>query len=303
MWTPGTIQTVLSSHQHQAGRIRGMARNDRYVKPEPGRKEWVLWLTGIVILAGAAAFWYYQRESAKVETQMLPAARPLEEPSAPVAESEPEPRYPIPETPVPPLETAPLPSLNDSDTAMRDALVRLFGEGSVNQFLVPANIVINIVATIDNLPREKAAVRLWPVSQTRGEFLTAGQEGSITLSPANHSRYTPFIRLVAAADAGAVAAVYLRFYPLFQAAYENLGNPSRYFNDRLIEVIDHLLAAPDVRGAVKLVRPGVYYKFADPGLEARSAGQKVLIRMGGENAAVIKGKLRELRGQVSAVSR
>jgi hypothetical protein len=42
------------------------------------------------------------------------------------------------------------------------------------------------------------------------------------------------------------------------------------------------------------------YNFADPALEARPAGQKLLIRMGPDNAATIKSKLMELRALVTA---
>ena len=45
-----------------------------------------------------------------------------------------------------------------------------------------------------------------------------------------------------------VASLYLHFYPLFQQAYQSLGYPNGYFNDRLVATIDNLLAAPDVSG-------------------------------------------------------
>ena len=48
-----------------------------------------------------------------------------------------------------------------------------------------------------------------------------------------------------------------------------------------------------------MVTPHVQAQFADPELEARSAGQKILIRMGSENAAVIKAKLREIRRELT----
>jgi hypothetical protein len=82
---------------------------------------------------------------------------------------------------------------------------------------------------------------------------------------------------------------------LFQQAYAELGYPSRYFNDRVFEVIDHLLATPDVRGPIALVQPKVMYEYADPVLQDLSAGQKMLVRMGPENEAKVKAKLRELK--------
>ena len=96
-----------------------------------------------------------------------------------------------------------------------------------------------------------------------------------------------------------LAAVYVRFYPLFQQAYQSLGYPNGYFNDRLVVTIDNLLAAPDITTDIALVRPNVMYQFADPKLEDLSAGQKLMLRMGPNNAAVIKAKLRELRAQVA----
>ena len=66
--------------------------------------------------------------------------------------------------------------------------------------------------------------------------------------------------------------VYL--YPLLQEEYRTLGYPSGEFNDRLIEAIDDLLATPDVAGSIQLVQPKVMYQFANPHLEALSAGQK-----------------------------
>jgi hypothetical protein len=66
-----------------------------------------------------------------------------------------------------------------------------------------------------------------------------------------------------------------------------------------VQVIDDMLAAPDVQGPIKLTQPGVFYEFADPSLEQLSAGQKVLIRMGPKNAALVKSKLRELRSEIA----
>ena len=60
------------------------------------------------------------------------------------------------------------------------------------------------------------------------------------------------------------------------------------------------MGAPEPVGPIELTRPNVLYTFADPTLEALPAGQKLLIRMGPDNAAVIKAKLRELRSIVTA---
>lgn len=58
--------------------------------------------------------------------------------------------------------------------------------------------------------------------------------------------------------------------------------------------IGRLLETPDLPQPIKLVRPSVMYKFANPRVERLSAAQKQLIRMGPKNIKVIKEKLSEV---------
>ena len=97
--------------------------------------------------------------------------------------------------------------------------------------------------------------------------------------------------------------LYFHYYPLFQQAYQDLGYPNGYFNDRLIETIDNLLATPDVKGDVALSTPQRDVPYADPALESLSAGQKLMLRMGLKNDAAVKAKLRELRAVLAERTR
>ena len=132
--------------------------------------------------------------------------------------------------------------------------------------------------------------------------MTTGPDDVIYLDDANYARYDGVVDLVTAANLDEVVDVYRRFYPLFQESYGRLGYPNGYFNDRAVEVIDHLLAAPAPNGPIRLVRPRVLYEFDDPELEALSSGQKLLIRMGNDHAAAIKQVLRELRSRIAQTS-
>jgi hypothetical protein len=186
-------------------------------------------------------------------------------------------------------------ALDESDVAMQDALAGLYGAEAPGQFFYLNDLVRRMVATVDNLPRKQVATRLVPMKPPGGRFITRTEGGTVYLAPEDHARYAPYIRLLQSADPKKVVAVYARLYPLFQQAYQELGYPKGYFNDRLVEVIDHLLAAPDVEGPIKLIQPRVLYQFEDPKLESLSAGEKLLIRMGSENAGKVKGTLREIR--------
>jgi len=163
--------------------------------------------------------------------------------------------------------------------------------------------VRRFVATIDNLPRKTASARLMPTKPVPGIFVVTGNEKGIEPGAENALRYRPYVLAMEGVEAKRLVATYVRLYPLFQTAYQELGYPQGYFNDRLVQAIDDLLAAPDI-AAPRLAQPKVLYEFADADLEERSAGQKMMLRMGSGNAARVKDKLRairrELTGQLTA---
>ncbi|MDH3408271.1 MAG: DUF3014 domain-containing protein, partial [Gammaproteobacteria bacterium] len=127
----------------------------------------------------------------------------------------------------------------------------------------------------------------------------ADSDGPIYLSAENHRRYDLLISRIATADIDSIVDTYRRFYPLFQESYERLGYPDGYFNDRVVEVIDHLLATPQPDEPIRLVRPHVLYEFADPQLQALSSGQKLMLRVGSDHAVTVKRVLRDLRTQLA----
>jgi hypothetical protein len=254
------------------------------------------WAIGIAVLASAGAAYYFWQQKQAAESRPAPVAAA---PAAPIPPAEPATHYPVPQPPEPQAIAKPLPELNDSDQLAHDAIADLIAAEPLKKFLVMQEIVRHIVVTVDNLPRKTLALRLSPVKPVGGEFRTIGKEDKLAIAADNAARYTPYVRAAEEMNAKKLVAAYGRLYPLFQKAYEDLGYPKGYFNDRLIVVIDHLLAAPELQGPLALVTPHVQAQFADPELEARSAGQKTLIRMGSENAAVIKAKLREIRRELT----
>ncbi len=256
------------------------------------RRRRIAWLLGLIVAAAIAVggwYWYARKPAAApVAVTQSPAPQPA-------ASTEPQISHPIPGE----AAAAALPGLNDSDQVVHDSLAGVLGRTALEPFLVPQNIVRHIVVTVDNLPRRKVTPDLRPLKPTPGQTVVSTQGDITTLSEANFERYAPLMRLVQAADVKALAVVYERLYPLFQQAYEDLGYPGKYFNDRLVEVIDHLLETPEVTPPILLAQPKVFWVYAEAGLENRSAGQKLLIRMGPANARIIKAKLRELRAEIA----
>lgn len=265
------------------------------------RQDVLQWLIPVLLAIGlAGALWFYWWKSERPAGDVPPEA-PIEAPQ-PEVEAPAGPVHPLEP---PPQETSerpelrPLPPLADSDEYFRIELSDLFGEGLGEQ-LVEKNLIERVVATVDNLPREQVADRIKPMSALPGQLVVdeGDRDGEYILAPENYERYDELVGMVARADVVEMEELYRRFFPLFQNAYIELGYPEGYFNDRVIEVIDHLLAAPEPEGRLELVRPHVLYEYADRELEELSPGQKLLLRMGNEHSAIVKEKLREFRNRI-----
>ena len=267
-------------------------------RPTSGPTRWWIALIALAI-AGAAVFYWWRQQQAPTTPQATEA--PQAKVEVPPAKSEQAIRHPIDEAGarVGLAESGAIPPLAASDAIVRETLTGVPGAAGFERFFYPQDIVHRFVATVDNLPRKSVAAQVMVVKPVPGAFLTAGADDKFTINRDNAARYTPYVHLVQAVDTKTLVALYVRFYPWFQQAYQDLGYPSGYFNDRLIDVIDNVLAAPETSAPVTLVQPHVLYLFANPDLEALSAGQKMMLRMGSENASQIRIKLRELRSMLT----
>lgn len=264
-------------------------------------KKAVFWIIVVLAVAAAGAIYFWPSASVRkpapapqVQTHPVPEPPP-EAPLHPITKQAPEPEKAEPKIDF----DRPLPALADADPRMAELLAELFPGRNFRRYFILQNFIDRFVVMVDNLPRRQLPRSHMPVKAVSGRFLATGQGDSLVIDPANYRRYTPYVELAAAVDTRLAVAAYTHFYPLFQQAYEELGYAHGYFNDRLVEVIDHLLATPEITDPIRLVQPKILYRYADPQLENLSAGQKILIRVGPVNAERIKGVLRELRRELT----
>ncbi len=270
---------------------------------DSGNLRWIVLAVMLAAVAGAA--WLFRDlwlpEPPEAPVAPAPAAVTPEAPVAPPLE---------PIYPVPPIETAdsggelvPLPPLDDSDEYFRLALIDVFGAG-LEELLVTDLVIERSVGSVDNLLRERVSEKIRPLGRLPGSFAVDGTGGDVgfLLSTRNYDRYDRVVGLLETADVDAMIDTYRRFYPLLNEAYTLLGYPDAHFNDRVVDVLDALLATPEPEQPVELVREHVLFEYRDPELEALSSGQKMLIRMGNDNARRVKQVLRNVREGITTLT-
>lgn len=260
-------------------------------------------LLALLIAFGLSFYFHYRMSTTQVHEERIPDF-PVEPVKKPIV------RYPVPEPetvaeqeadagvaaeepevadaepPTPPL------SMEGSDSRVEEAVSGLIGGKVFGDLLIVDNFIQRLVATIDNLPRRKLPLAHVPFALPEGKFRTTGTEDNLRISDNNYLRYTPYIQLLENIHPDRMISTYVSFYPLMQTAYEQLGYPNAYFNDRLVYVIEHLLETPNPDDPLALLQPSVLYTYADPNFEQLSAGQKILLRMGQEQREKVKEILR-----------
>jgi len=262
----------------------------------------------IVLLGGALVGTFYLAKNWPRPAPIAPA--PVTKPAAerapaPVDAGPPQPTvaHPVPASAGAHHE---VPPLDQSDAYVGGVLRELVGRKAVASFLNLDGFARRFVATVNNLAGDSASTERWPVWGTPGRFQTAARDGRLVISPRNADRYAPFVSFVEAIDSRKAVAAYVAMYPLLQRAYEELGEPTPYFNDRVVAVIDELLATPDIGepvlvkhidadGAAPSPSAARLYVYDDPALEHRTAGQKIVMRVGQDNGKRLKAKLGEIR--------
>ena len=200
----------------------------------------------------------------------------------------------------------PLPELDKSDQPIKEVVDRLLSNEFFGSMLRLEAIIPRFVVTIDNLTNKKLSSKFRLAKPTPGKFLTSASTFSsdesvekYRIDKSNYKRYAGFIKQIEGIETKKLVAVYIHYYPLIQESYDSLGYSGRYFNDRFVDVIDHLLITPQIVEPIILKRATISYKYDDEDLERRSAGQKIMMRIGASNARKVRKKLRQLRTELT----
>lgn len=257
------------------------------------------WIIGLAIVATIAIAAYFILSADKPPEPKPPQVIEEPEQEEPTQDLEPQPSEPEPAEPAPPPERE-LPPLNESDETFRGDLLSLAPDGALGRWLVSDELLRKWVAAVNAASSGQMMAKNRPYNSPKGE-LVVDEEGAtgMVLTEENYQRYDAPVRLLAMMDSGKAVSLYQFWYPRLQEAFGELGMRDRSFHDVLLQAIDQALSASGAEQPIQLVRPSVYYKFADPKLEKLPGVQKLMIRMGPDNAARVKEKLRELKSELA----
>ena len=246
---------------------------------------------GVVVFTGI----WPQEDAVIVESAPIapaPPAPPVEEPP-PISMPEPAITTIIP-TAEPAVE--PLPSLFESDDAVRDALAAIPLGTVGQQYLMPSSIIERSASLVYLTAQGDVPYKLVPIARPKASFPIVDDGTQVVADPEGFARYDSITRWIESLDAAAIIDAFARFLPLFREAWGFYGEDPAYFDLAVIETLDTIIATPEIDiTEERLIRKEAVWIYENPAIESLAPVQKQILRMGPRNASAVKQKAIQVR--------
>lgn len=270
----------------------------------------------LVVLLSAGGYYYYSGDSdspklipnAPIVLPETPPSEPMTLESAPESETT-ETTPAVTETNTNSTETSavaepevvvePVPVLAESDAFVQQKALAMINNNVLSSSLVQQDLVRQFVVFVDNLAQGELTRKVSPLKGPEKLFSVSEITNKVYLNPEGFHRYDAYVDSIAKMDEQSLITTYKQLTPLLEEAFTELGYSNAKFNDRMLQAIKMLLAAPIIEDPIELNSISVNYQFVDPNLEALPSAQKLLIRMGPENTRKLKVALRKIENQLS----
>ncbi|MDT3282556.1 DUF3014 domain-containing protein [Shewanella scandinavica] len=270
----------------------------------------------LVVLLSVGGYYYYSGDSdspklipnAPIVLPETPPSEPMTLESAPEPETTettpvaPETDNNSPETPAvtePEVVVEPVPALAESDAFVQRKALAIINNNVLSSSLVQQDLARQFVVFVDNLAQGELTRKVSPLKGPEKLFSVSEITNKVYLNPEGFHRYDAYVDSIAKMDEQTLMATYKQMTPMLEEAFSELGYSNAKFNDRMLQAIKILLAAPIIEDPIELSSISVNYQFVDPHLEALPSAQKLLIRMGPENTRKLKVALRKLENQLA----
>lgn len=190
-----------------------------------------------------------------------------------------------------------LPPLDESDDFVRAWLVAnaplVWTTWRVREDLVRFAAVLLDYAARGQVPRRSLSFI------TVGQFEAREEGEQMFIHPRAYARYDAVVGTALALPAEDAAALFMLLEPLLAEAVRELDASAPAPSVLLQRAVNHVLATPVHTEPVAVTRPGVYYEFADPTLEALAPLQKQLLRTGPANVEKVQEYANRLRAALT----
>ena len=195
--------------------------------------------------------------------------------------------------PIEPIEN-PLPMLEESDDPVRDALGEIPMGTIGQQYLIPSNIIERSASLIYLTSKGDVPYKLLPVARPAKPFSIADDGTQVVADASGFARYDLLAQWLESVDLSAILLSLQPFLPLFREAWSYYGEPPEDFDFAVVIALDLIASTPSVDTTeARLIKKEAVWVYEDPSIEGLAPIQKQVLRMGPENAAVVKAKADE----------
>ena len=193
-----------------------------------------------------------------------------------------------------PVAEAPRPSIEEGDAKLRKVGAG-WSKAPTYARLLQQLSLRHLVAAMQLVAAGESPKPALPFLSVSGPFIVreagrATQERRF-MTNTSFARYDVLGKMIGSIDAGAAGDAYAQLRPFCEAAFSEVGRPGQRFADQLTAAVRRIVNVRFPEGEVELVPRGAVYAYADPSLEALSAAEKQVLRMGATNGRVLQRQL------------
>ena len=195
--------------------------------------------------------------------------------------------------PIEPIEN-PLPMLEESDDPVRDALGDIPMGTIGQQYLIPSNIIERSASLIYLTSKGDVPYKLLPAARPAKPFSISDDGTQVIADASGFARYDALAQWLESLDLSTIFLSLQPFLPLFREAWSYYGEPPEDFDFAVVIALDLIASTPSVDTTeARLIKKEAVWIYEDPSIEGLAPIQKQVLRMGPENAAVVKAKADE----------
>lgn len=194
-------------------------------------------------------------------------------------------------------ESVILPELDSSDEQIREAITAVTPE--LAPWLVMDQLIRKYMVIANDFSQGLRVMKHLGFLKLEQSFSVEENGAEMFMSTESYQRYNGLAQAINAIDVSAMISVYQKFRPLLLQVFAEFSYPDGHnLDDVFIKAANEILTAPAIDQPIALVRPSLYYQFADPELEALNSVHKQMLRMGPANTRLIQDKVRMLVGEL-----